>query len=269
LPLEIASTDRIENKQGNRVKNATAKMVRAKRSFHNFFKRGDRSSKTPEPVAPRQGFMSDTRSSLAKVIRDSKSMSTVNVSRGAESRSETGPGNSVNKAFVAVSPVQDTLHPPTLAVLEAPSPSPLQNVTSAHIDAAGTAIYNILDGVETLPRESPERLRAMEIAEVSKTLRNHAVVLSELLLTTKITQCVINAAQCSRNANVNAIEAKMHAREAQLFSERAAVEVTRLQQLCEDVDFDARTMKVVKGLIKNAGLTVLKDELREGTSAEN
>jgi outer membrane lipopolysaccharide assembly protein LptE/RlpB len=103
----------------------------------------------------------------------------------------------------------------------------------------------------------------MEIAEVSKQLQAHDVVLHELLLVTNTKQAVINVAQLSRNAHVSAIESKMHAREAELHAQSAEIELKHLLKLCEGVGFDPFGLKMIKSLIKNAGSAVVEHELRE------
>jgi hypothetical protein len=341
-------------------------MVEAKRSVRNLFKRGEKNTKAQEPGAPRQGFMSGTRSSLAKVIRDSKSLSKVNLSiiKRTESRSDMRPRSSASKVSIGVPPVpaipdtvrssipavpvarevpsvpgvkrqsilpvpkreapsvpelrrqsvlsasearedpsvpevrrQFVLYVPEVpstsppeegtearevpsvpevrrqsvlsipeapsAVPEEPSASPPDETTSARLDAAGGAVLSILRSIETLPRDSPERLRHMEIAEVSKQLQAHNVMLNKLLMVTNTKQAVINAAQLTRNAHVSAIEARMHAREAELHAQSAETELKHLQKLCEGVGFDSMSLKMIKALIKNAGLKVVEHELRE------
>jgi hypothetical protein len=119
-PLESTSTNQVNAQGGNRIKGVTAKMVKAKKSVRDLFKRGEKSTKTPEsatPSAPKQGFMSGTRSSLAKVIRDSKSLSKVSLSlsKRAGSRQETRLGSSASKVSVDIPPV------PALPITARPS----------------------------------------------------------------------------------------------------------------------------------------------------
>jgi hypothetical protein len=286
--LGNASTDQLNAKNSKQIKGVNAKMVKAKQSVRNLFKRGEKGPNVREQPAPSKGFMSGTRSSLAKVIRDSKSLSRVNISiiRRTESRSEMRSRSSASRASIEVPPVPtlpntappsvpvvpevhgvssvpDVKHQSALSVPEATPSSLPQEGTTTHLDAAGVAVLSILRSIESLPRDSPERLRAMEIAEVSKQLHTRNAVLNELLVVTNTKQAVINVAQLSRNAHVSAVEAKMHAREAELHAQSAEIELQHLQKLCEGVGFDPMSLKMIKQLIKNAGLAVVEHELRE------
>jgi hypothetical protein len=126
----------------------------------------------------------------------------------------------------------------------------------------------MLRSQQALARDSPERLRILEVAEVSTQLHFRALMLEEFLLTVNYKQSVINVIQCTRDANVSALQAEMHAREAELHANRAALELGRIQQLCAEDPFDSQTRKIINGLIKNAGLAALEDKLRKAADAE-
>jgi len=125
-------------------------------------------------------------------------------------------------------------------------------------------LHEMIDRIEAQPEDSPERLRHVQIAEVCETLRLRSIMLEELLLTVQTKQCIILAAEYSRNANISALEAKKSARDAELHADRAALEFTRLSRLLEGVEIDAHSTKFIKSLFNSAGCVGTGEEAHRG-----
>ncbi|KAG9188085.1 hypothetical protein G6011_02008 [Alternaria panax] len=239
-------------------KEILATKLKAKRSVRGLFSRDKARVKTPEMAASKQGFMSATRSSLAKVMRDSKSLSKVHLPRKSESRSQIRLDHVVNKRCN---------HPGLFA-----ASNDNNNATSAQEpmpekpDQANEMFHDMVDRIESQPEHSPERLRHVQIAEVCETLRGRSLMLEELLLTVQTKQCIIRAAEYSRNASISALEAELNARDAELHADRAALELKRLKQLFDGVEIDARSMNFMRDRFTSAdrGHHVTEEETRQG-----
>ncbi|KAH6848680.1 hypothetical protein B0T12DRAFT_193746 [Alternaria alternata] len=216
----VSSSSPDDTTPENQNKKALATKVKAKRSILGLFSREKARVKTPETAVPKQGFMGATRSSLAKVMRDSKSLSKVHLPRKTESRSEVRSDRTVNNR----SSQTGTFTAPDngrVSLVHEVVPEKRKNTTEM--------LHNMVDRIEAGPKDSPERLRHVQIAE-----------------------CIILAAEYTRNANISALEAKKSARDAELHADRAALEFARLNTLLDGAEIDARSMKFVRSLFTNA-----------------
>jgi hypothetical protein len=247
------SSSPAEDMSENHDKETLTKKAKAKRSIRGMFSREKTRAKTPETTASKQGFMSATRSSLAKVMRDSKSPSKVHLPRKTEVKSETEPDHVVNKK---------SGHPGIFAAFSNGKATPTPESKSERRDHTNDLLYDMVDRIDAQPEDSPERLRHVQIAEVCETLRLHSIMLEELLLTVQTKQCMILAAEQSRHANISALEAKKSAREAELYADRVNLEFTRLHRLLAETEIDAQSMRFITNLFTSAEL----DGSREDTS---
>jgi hypothetical protein len=229
-----------------------AKKVKAKRSIREMFSREKARAKTPETAASKQGFMSATRSSLAKVMRDSKSLSKVHLPRKTESkqevRSEYAVDDQTSQAgmFAAINKGKATLKQELMAARRSDT----------------ILLRDMVDRLDAQSKDSPERLRQVEIAEVSEALRLREIMLEELVLTVQNKQCVILAAEYSRAAKVSALEAKKSARDAELHADRARLEFSRLQGLFEEAEHDPKLMRFIKNLFTDVSRVGPGEEMR-------
>ncbi|KAF1946798.1 hypothetical protein EJ02DRAFT_418149 [Clathrospora elynae] len=268
-PLGDASMTQISVKHNGKTKEATAKKVKIKRSFRNLFPRRDNNRpRTPEIAERVQGFMSGTRSSLAKRIRDSKSLSKVYLPRMPESKSEKKLVNTAKQspAAAALTTTDDRLT--TSLSPKITASIPVQGALSVKMNDATTAITTIVDRVSTMSADSPDRLRGLEIAEVCRTLRIRHMMLDELILTVRIKQVVLRSLECCREAKISTEQARMHARNAELNTERSILELRRLQQLCGN-DLDAKTAREIKRMVNHTITGNPEGEgVRKGPSTE-
>ena len=249
----VSSSSPDDTTPENQNKEALATKVKAKRSILGLFSREKARVKTPETAVPKQGFMGATRSSLAKVMRDSKSLSKVHLPRKTESRSEVRSDRTVNNR----SSQTGTFTAPDngrVSLVQEAVPEKRKNTTEM--------LHDMVDRIEAGPKDSPERLRHVQIAEVCEALRSRSLMLEELLLTVQIKQCIILAAEYTRNANISALEAKKSARDAELHADRAALEFARLNTLLDGAEIDARSMKFIRSLFTNAAAGGPEEETR-------
>ncbi|CAN9316950.1 unnamed protein product [Alternaria sp. RS040] len=238
----VSSSSPNDTTPENQNREALATKVQAQRSILGLFSREKARVKAPETAVPKQGFMSATRSSLAKVMRDSKSLSKIHLPRKTESRSEIRSDRTVNKR----SSQTGTFTAPDnnrVSLLQEAVPEKRINTTEM--------LHDMVDRIEAGPKDSPERLRHVQIAEVCEALRSRSLMLEELLLTVQIKQCIILAAEYTRNASISALEAKKSARDAELHADRAALEFARLNTLLDGAEIDARSMKFIRSLFTN------------------
>jgi hypothetical protein len=247
------SSSPAEDTSENHDNETLTKKVKAKRSIRGIFSREKTRAKTPETTASKQGFMSATRSSLAKVMRDSKSLSKVHLPRKTEVKSETESDHLVNKK---------SGHLGIFATFNNGKASPTSEAKPEMRHHTNEVLYDMVDRIDAQPEDSSERLRYVQIAEVCETLRLHSIMLEELLLTVQTKQCMILAAEQSRHANISALEAKKSAREAELYADRVNLEFTRLHRLLAETEIDAQSMRFITNLFTSAEL----DGSREDTS---
>ncbi|CAN9368374.1 unnamed protein product [Alternaria alternata] len=249
----VSSSSPDDTTPENQNKEALATKVKAKRSILGLFNREKARVKTPETAVSKQGFMGATRSSLAKVMRDSKSLSKVHLPRKTASRSEIRSDRTVNKR----SSQTGTFTAPNngrVSLVQEALPEKRKNTTEM--------LHDMVDRIEAGPKDSPERLRHVQIAEVCEALRSRSLMLEELLLTVQIKQCIILAAEYTRNASISALEAKKSARDAELHADRAALEFARLNTLLDGAETDARSMKFIRSLFTNAAAGGPEEETR-------
>ncbi|KAL1795270.1 hypothetical protein ACET3X_007086 [Alternaria dauci] len=251
----VSSSSADDTTPEDRNEEALAKKVKAKRSIRGLFSREKARVKTPETAAPKQGFMGATRSSLAKVMRDSKSLSKIHLPRKTESRLELRSDHTVNKRSSQTGMFTASNNGGASLVQEA-VPEKQKSMTEM--------LHEMVDRIDAEPEDSPERLRHVQIAEVCETLRLRSLMLEELVLTVQIKQCMILAAEYSRNARISALEAKKSARDAELHADRAALELTRLNRLLDGAEIDARSMKFIKSLFTSAAGGGAEEETRPG-----
>jgi hypothetical protein len=232
-----------------------ASKVKAKRSIRGLFKRDKTRAKTPETNASKQGFMSNTRSSLAKVMRDSKSLSKVHLPRKTEPKLETESDLTVNKKGS---------QPGIFAAFGNGRVTPAKEQMPERPHTANEMLHGIVKRIDAQPENSPERLRHVRIAEVCEALRLQSVMLEELVLTVQTKQCIILAADHSRKANSSAMEANECAREAESHANRATLAVTRLHQLLDETEIDAHSMRNIISLANRAERDASREETRRG-----
>ncbi|RAQ99446.1 hypothetical protein DDE82_008266 [Stemphylium lycopersici] len=226
---------------------SSSKKVMAQRSLRGIFSRDKSHAKTPETVTTKHGFMSATRSSLAKVMRDSKSRSKVHLAKVTESKPETGPDHTMEKKHSPPMPLTAFKFAGTTA-------SPSRQFVPDNREKTCTVVLDMLDRVDGQPRDSPDRLRDVQIAEVRKTLSIRVSVLQELLLIMRYKQCVVNAAESSRNANICAMEAKKNSRDAEIHADRAGLELMRVYGLLADAGLDSEAGKAIASHDRTIGL---------------
>lgn len=234
----------------------TALKMKAKRSLRTIFHRRDPKPTLQPDMKREQKRSSVTGSALARHIRGSANFSKVSLVRTSEAIAETEPSATFSSKTIeglgAAHGRQTTLLPPepTPAILT-PQLEPIaQHETSV-------VVHKILDRVTSLGEESPDRLRGLEIAEVSLAL-HILITLIKLGLTRSITQAILHTVECFKEAELSAELARKHAREAELNADRAGLELKRLAKLCEP-NFDWETMQLIKQLFREAGVVKLPE----------
>ena len=229
---------------GKEIKNAkeiTAK-VKSKRSLRDIFHRKDNKEKVPPLLTEsKRSSLTVAGSSLAKRIRHSTNFSKTNTQKDSQADNEHHPEPNADDAILSSTDIDkqsSTTHIPTL------------NMVSEAYSNAVSAVDSIVTGISALPESSPDRLRALEIAEVCEVLRHHVSVLKQLLLTMNKKQAVLNCLEAAKRARIAAAEAQKYAREAELHAQRANIELGRLQQLCES-NFNSETVQAIKAAIRD------------------
>lgn len=277
-PLGNASAKEQAVKNSN---DATGKKVKIKRSFREIFHRRGTTKQPEKPltvIEPVPAFMTGTRSSLAKRIKESASLPKLHLPKMSEVKSEIDEGSepatkidhvsatdtptiAANRQ-AALSSLQAMSSMPTMpsmsSMLSMPS-MPTQEAAPVTRYDTNTVINKIISHVNAMPSSSPDRLRVLEIAEVCTTLHFRSIMLNQLVLTVQIKQALVHTIQCHGQAKISAEKAKEHARNAELKVERASLELLRLQNLCAP-DFDEETLQAIKELVKNNGLASREHE---------
>ncbi|KAF2868736.1 hypothetical protein BDV95DRAFT_597064 [Massariosphaeria phaeospora] len=233
-----------------------AAKVKAKRSFRKLFQKRE-AKPTEKPAQPNEPKRSSlTGSALAKRFRSanpSKGNASNMPGRGPDSR--PGPKTAISKSGEHGSNMRAGTPSPELRM-----PSPTPEVASATADTA-TVVNNLIARVAELPDESPDRLRGLEIAEVCMTLHLHTLMLKDLVLTVR-KQAVLNSVEMYRHAKIAAMEARKHARQAELSVKQAGVVIDRLFKLTE-LHLDPETARLIRQLVKSTGL------IEETSGSEN
>ncbi|EUC29936.1 hypothetical protein COCCADRAFT_39759 [Bipolaris zeicola 26-R-13] len=200
----------------------TEKKIRAKRSIRDIFTRG-RSRTGPEEPMPttKQGFLSATSSSLTKAMRDAKSYSMVNLAVPTESRPQTAPAPSQKKDKGKNPPI------PLSAGLKLNSTcaSPDRKLVPDERESTRTLIEDMLERLDTQPRDSSEHLRIVQMAE-----------------------CVMSAALSAKNCEDCAEEAKQNARSAEICLGMATMDLERLYNIVDFSDLDTEVASGIKRL---------------------
>jgi len=260
----ISSSPAEDTLPDNHDKETVTSRIKAKHSIRNLFNREKTSPKSPEAAASKQGFMSSTRSSLAKVLRDSKSLSKVHLPRKTEPKLETESDHAPNKK---------SFQPGMFAALPSGRATPAEQPSSGRPSHADEMLHDIVDRIDAHPENSQERLRHVEIAEVSEALRINTadealrlktIAEEELVLTVRNKQCIISAADSSRKANISAMEAKKSAVEAEYHADRVTSEFTRLRELLDATPIDAQSMRYIKSFLPKAERKRSREEIRRG-----
>jgi hypothetical protein len=154
----------------------TDKKVKSQRSIRDLFSRGRSRTKPEEPLPKRQGFMSATRSSLVNAMRDSKSRSRVHLPWPTESKSQTEISRNKSKK-------REPIMPLTAFKFAGTSASPPRQLVPDNREKTRAVVLDILDRSDEQPRDSKQRLRDTQIAEVCTRLPPHTLLLKEVLLT--------------------------------------------------------------------------------------
>lgn len=254
--------------------NMTAAKVQAKRSFRDFFHR--REGKHIEKELPRAESKQSKRSSFAvpgssfvSRFRSSANISKANLAKPAEAVTERQPVSTPETAKVnletpveAITERQPVTTPKTVK-------APVQNadghdMTSPLAEPATHSnvvdiVNSIMNRMETMPEESPYRLRALQIAEVCKTLHLRSLMQQELVLTVQNTQALLATVDACKQAEISAMEAKKHARDAALNAKKAEIALKRAQKLSE-LNSDTEALEAIKQLLKNAGMVGSEDQ---------
>ncbi|KAF2681017.1 hypothetical protein K458DRAFT_392251 [Lentithecium fluviatile CBS 122367] len=231
----------------------TAAKVKAKRSFRDFFhiRDGKRTEKVLKPAENKRSSLTVTGNTLAKRFRNSANLSKPNLSKTSEPEGPPRPESEASRIDAGVENLVgqgenssgDKENASEHATPEAPP---------ATCSDTAVIINNIVNHVSTLPSDSADRLRGLEIAEVCKTIHIRSIMLKELVLTVQIKQSLLNSVDAYKQARISATKCRKHARQSELHAERAGFELKRMFKLCEQ-DFDHETVQAIKELIKLAG----------------
>jgi len=260
----VSSSPAEDTPPDNHDKETVTSRIKAKRSIRNLFNREKTSPKSPEAAVSKQGFMSSTRSSLAKVLRDSKSLSKVHLPRKTESKLETESDHVSNKK---------SFQPGMFSAFPSGRATPAEQPSSGRPSHADEMLHDIVDRIDAQPENSQERLRHVEIAEVSEALRINTVdealrlktiAEEELVLTVRNKQCIISAADSSRKANISAMEARKSAVEAEYHADRVTSEFTRLRELLDTTPMDAESTRYIKSFLPKFERKRSREEIRRG-----
>ncbi|KAF2128010.1 hypothetical protein P153DRAFT_397892 [Dothidotthia symphoricarpi CBS 119687] len=213
------------------AKDTTTKEIKAKRSFRDIFHKREikPTEKLPKPAETKQPSMAG--STLARRFRNSTNFSKVTLPRVLESKAQRTHESDFKKDTNNIV-TKDTERQAALSSLEATSSSLVTEIPPVIRYDTTTVINKIIDRVTSLPSDSPDRLRGLEIAEA-----------------------VLHAVECSKEVKLSAEKARKHARDAELNAGRVTVELERLHKLCK-ADFDGETLTTIKELIKSVGCVV-------------
>ncbi|KAI4613135.1 hypothetical protein J4E83_007546 [Alternaria metachromatica] len=260
----VSSSPAEDTPPDNHDKETVTSRIKAKRSIRNLFNREKTSPKSPEAAASKQGFMSSTRSSLAKVLRDSKSLSKVHLPRKTEPKLETESDHVSNKR---------SFQPGMFSTFPSGRATPAEQPSPGRPSHADEMLHDIVDRIDAQPENSQERLRHVEIAEVSEALRINTadealrlktIAEEELVLTVRNKQCIISAADSSRKANISAMEARKSAVEAEFHADRVTSEFTRLRELLDSTPMDAESTRYIKSFLPKFERKRSREEIRRG-----
>jgi hypothetical protein len=224
---------------------AFAKKVKTKRSFRDIFtKRTDNKhvEKLPKISDPKLSLGAN-KNSIACRIRNSANFSKIHLPKLTDAKT---PSPEI-KVDAATMNANNADRQAALDSLEAGS-SPPAPANLSHDTA--TIISRIVDRVNAMPEESPDRLRGLDIAEVCQILHLRELMQKELVLTGYIKQVVLKTIEHSKEAKVSAEKARMHARDAELYADRAHMGLERLLQLCEP-GFDGETLQGIKHVVNS------------------
>ncbi|KAF1851609.1 uncharacterized protein K460DRAFT_38539 [Cucurbitaria berberidis CBS 394.84] len=224
----------------------------------------------PTVTTPERTFMAGTRSSLAKRLKNSASLSMVYLPTMTEVKSESGdtpkPATKIDQVSATEPPIKNTDPQAALSPLTAMSSSPAQVPTPVFHHDSATVLTNMVNRVASMPPDAPDRERCLEIAEVCKTLHFRSIMLDELVLTVAIKQAVCHSVQCYRAAQSSAEKAREHARDAELNAERVSSDMLHLQRLCER-GFHGKALQAIQQSFNGAKLVDGEDEAtKAGTS---
>ena len=156
---------------GRKAQAPTEKKVKPKRSLRDIFlKRDNKQSEKPQPILEhKRSFMTETRSTLAKHLRETKSLSKLQLSRAQESKSILRPARQPSLAPAkpdADATIRDANRQAALSSLEAASSSPAQHVANGAQFDTEKVVNKIINSVMMMPSEAPDRLGGLEVAEV-------------------------------------------------------------------------------------------------------
>jgi len=188
-------------------------------------------------------------------LRGSKSLSKVHLPRKTELKLETESDHVSNKK---------SYQPGMFAAFPSGRATPAEQPSSGRPSHADEMLHDIVDRIDAQPENSQERLRHVEIAEVSEALRLKAIAEEELVLTVQNKQCIISAADSSRKANISAMEARKSAVEAEYYADRVTSEFTRLRELLDATPIDAQSMRYIKSFLPKVERKRSREEIRRG-----
>lgn len=177
------------------------KKTKAQRSIRDIFSRGRSRTRPKEPMpTTKQDFLSVTSSSLNKAMRDTKSHSMINLAVPTESRPQTAPAPKQKKKDTGKNP------PIPLSAglkLKSTCASPDRKLVPDERESTRTLIEDMIERLDTQPRDSKERLRIVEMAEVPIIITTAKNPTSPSLLhskrpplTTKTTVCHQRRLKC-------------------------------------------------------------------------
>ena len=225
--------------------------VKTKRSFRDFFHKRDKSAtNSSKDNGGKRSSFTTTGSAIARRLRNSANFSKTTLPQeGEKQQAGVKP-----MAKIAAATAPDAL--PKTRVFSPDTSSSSDISAQATRENLSHIINTILSHVKSLPPDSADRLKGLEIAEVCQNPYNQSLALQELVLTVK-KQAIVHAIEIVHKAKISAQKAKKHARDAELYFQTANLELQRLQRLVEN-DFDDVVIKEFKDMITSLGLSDLE-----------
>lgn len=166
-PGSVAFVSPVDRK----VHEPAEKKVKIKRSLRDIFlKRDNKQVERPQPILEhKRSFMTETRSTLAKRLRETRSLSKIHLPRAQESKSSLRSARQPSFATAKLgsdAASRDANREAALSALEAPASSPTRNGTDYNQYETGMALDRIMNSITKMPADAPDRLGGLEIAEV-------------------------------------------------------------------------------------------------------
>ncbi|KAF2798417.1 hypothetical protein K505DRAFT_414359 [Melanomma pulvis-pyrius CBS 109.77] len=217
------------NKDEKTASEGAAK-IKAKRSFRNFFYKRDAKGavSSPRDSTGKRSSITMTGSTLAKRLRNSANFSKTTLPKDPESkcRPESKPETMSQINNTSTSSITCDVAVPSLNAASSAAPSEVPSATRSEISFV---INNIIERVNR-SHDTADRLRGLEIAEA-----------------------VVHTIETVKKAKISSLEAKKHARDAEIHYNTASLELQRIQKLIEPI-FDSEIMHDIKKLVHIMGL---------------